>query len=179
MSVYYEHFKLATEKNKSGIDYYGRFKVGKGIAKDDVGAIYRAILHQRGYGARDFDEMNGYGFWQDLWSMGKPLLTKGLKYLGSLGVNTVSNIAHDAMEGKNIKEAAQDRFQEAQDDIVARVPGTVKDIFGDNKSRGYKRRGRKRGANSRQSAGAIVAAAREKRSKNDSREKFPGLKYLK
>lgn len=175
MSIYYEHFKSSIQKNRKGIDYYNRFKLGKGVANEDVGSIYKAILHQRGYGLRDFDEINGYGFWNDLWEIGKPMLTKGLKYLGSLGVDAVSDIAHNALEGKNIRESAKERFEKVKDDIVAQVPGAIRSVFGNTNSPEYKRRGKKRKPNSQQSPGAIVASARKKR----SQESFPGLKFLK
>jgi hypothetical protein len=68
---------------------------------------------QAGSGVAGFEGVQyqrGHGFFGRLFgSIIRPLLG----YLGKLGLSTGVNVASDYLEGKNIKEAAQDRLKEA------------------------------------------------------------------
>lgn len=176
MSIYYNHFRASIDHNKNRIDYYGHFRDKKGrgrLLDDDIGSFYKAALHQRGYGMRDFDEIQGYGFWQDLWAIGKPLLTEGLKFFGAKAVDTAANVARDAIEGKNVKDSAVSRLAEAKDDVIAQVPGAITGLFRKRSEPDrYKGVAKKRKTISQRSAGALATAARKRGGK------FPALKYF-
>lgn len=178
MIIYYNHFKASIECNKHQIDYYNHFrnKKGKGRERsdnDDIGSIYKAALYQRGYGPRDFDEIQGYGFWQDLWAIGKPLLTEGLKFFGAKAVDTAANVARDAIDGKNVKESTMSRLTEAKDDVIAAVPGAITGLFRKRANPNpYKGVSERRKTISQRSAGALATAARK------TGGEFPALKYL-
>lgn len=168
MNPYYEHFKNAlsqssAKENSLSNPYYDRFKTisGSGFKTDkDVGNIYAGTLHQMGYGYRDFDSMRGEGWLSDIFNnVAKPLLIQGAKYLGLKGVDMVSNIASDAIKGKDLKEAVNDRFVETKDAVVQEVPKTVFGLF----KKGNKDATHKRKAISRPSAGALVTSASKRR----------------
>lgn len=176
MSIYYDHFKTSMKLNNQPKDYYTHFRNKKGRGRtsdDDIGSIYKASLSQRGYGLRDFDEIEGYGFWQDLWAIGKPLLKEGLRFFGTKAVDTAANVARDAIEGKNVKESAISRLAEAKDDVIAQVPGTITGLFRKRHSSDlYKGNSKKRKTISQPSAGILATAARKKGGE------FPALKYF-
>jgi hypothetical protein len=121
--------------------------IGGGYTADEndyIGNTYREALYQRGYGFRgdiiDYDEMYGLG-WSDtlrsIFNFAKPLLKRGAEFLGKKAVDTVSNIAHDAISGENIKESAKRHITDTKDEIFAKAPEAVANLL--NKSNSRKR----------------------------------------
>lgn len=127
---------------------------------EDIGDVYKGIMYQRGYGLGygvDINEMNGLGFGDSLMNVFRyimPALKSGAKYLGDKAISTAADIAHDAIAGRNIGEAAKEHVTKAGKEIFARAPDTL-----------FNRGGVKRKANSRPSAGELVAGARKKKRK--------------
>lgn len=187
MNPYYEHFRVSAEHRPSA-DYYKRFKttVGGGVPPEDIGSVYRSILHQQGYGLRNFNEVQGLGFWSDLWAMGRPLMHEGLRYFGAKAVDTASNIAQDAINGKNVKDAIETRFKEAKHDVIAKVPGAVKgavrNLFAKDENMEsalmHKENRKRRRPTSHLSPGILATAARSKRRKIVGQGIFPALEYF-
>lgn len=154
--------------------------VGSGLAdnRDEIGDLYRNnVLYQRGYGFSeeyDFSDTYGVGFgdviMQLLRAAGPVLkqgLTSGLKMLGNTAVNTAANIAQDAIAGQNMKNSAKKHVTAAAEQVFAKAPGIVTELI-------KKRTAEKRKANSRPSAGKLVASARRRR----TLEEYPALKNL-
>ena len=175
MNPYYEHFKTV---------------YGSGLAKNDdrpIGGVYRGILYQRGYGLGQYNysDRHGLGFMDGLAGFARfilPSVKNGLKYLGSQAVETVANIAQDAIAGNDIKNSAKRRVREAAQDIFAKAPKAIMQAVSGDKSRGVKRR-----ALSHKNAGKLVASARQptKRPKKSQNivgkgllEQFPALQRL-
>lgn len=176
MNPYYEHFKQVC---------------GSGFNKDDaqsVGGVYRGVLYQRGYGLGqyyNYSDRHGLGFMDGLASFARfllPSMKSGLKYLGNQAVETVANIAQDAIAGNNLKDSATRRVRETTQDIFAKAPEAIIQAVNGNKSRGTKRR-----TVSYESAGKLVASARRppKRSKKAKHivgkgllQQFPALQRL-
>jgi hypothetical protein len=167
MNPYYEHFKLV---HGGGLD--------KDEGKEGVGGVYRSVLYQRGYGLGqyyDYSDRHGLGFMDGLMSVARfvlPSMKSGLKYLGNQAVETVANIAQDAIAGKDIKESAKERVRSTAQEIFAKVPAALADTLSGDKRTGVKRR-----AVSRTSAGRLVASARKpaKRAKKRHHSVDPGL----
>lgn len=144
--------------------FYEEFKrdamVGRGLGDgDEIGDVYRSVLYQKGYGlGYDFDpgEVHGLGFADGFMSLiryAMPVLKSGLQFLGKQAVSTAANIAQDAIEGKNVKEAAKEHIIRAGEDIFAKAPTAIADAV-------INRTGKKRKVVSQQSAGELVARAR-------------------
>ncbi len=153
-----------------------------------IGGVYKGVLYQRGYGLGqyyDYSGRHGLGFVDGLMSLARlvmPTMKTGLKYLGNQAVETVANIAQDAIAGKELKEAAKQRVQETAKDIFAKAPAAIVQAIGGDKSKAVKRR-----AVSHKSAGRLVASARRpaKRAKKSQSlvgkgllEQFPALEKL-
>ena len=153
--------------------------VGSGLGdRNEIGEVYRNnILHQRGYGFSDeydFSDTYGVGFgdaiMQFLRVAGPVLkkgLTSGLKMLGNTAVNTAANIAQDAIAGQNVKDSARKHASAAAEEVFAKAPAIVTELI-------KKRTAEKRKANSRPSAGKLVASARRRR----TLEEYPALGKL-
>lgn len=148
--------------------YYEMFKAihGHGLSHPDhkVGNVYRSVLYQRGYGlghCYDYSDRHGLGFIDSLTNLVRlamPAMKDGLRYVGKQAVNTVANIAHDAIAGKNVKDAAKLHVADAARDVFAKAPAAILSSMADgNKTRGVKRK-----ASSHQSAGKLAASARPK-----------------
>jgi hypothetical protein len=130
--------------------FYSHFKVlastGQGInLEDGIGDVYRGVLFQRGYGlgynAADVYAMQGLGFQDVLSSLFRvvsPYLQSGLRYLGNEAVSTVANIAKDAINGENVKEAAKQRTANTAEEIYAKAPDAIARVF--NKKNGTVKR---------------------------------------
>lgn len=145
--------------------FYEQFKhdamIGGGLGdQEGIGDVYRSSLYQRGYGLGfdvDFSETHGLGFADGLMSLiryAMPMLKGGLQYLGKQAVSTAANIAQDAIEGKNVKEAAKEHISKAGEDLFAKAPAAIADAV--IKTGGVKRKA----SFSRESPGVLVSRAR-------------------
>lgn len=108
---------------------------GGGLGDDDIGSLYKSIQFQQGYGFGYMDpfpyESYGLGFGESissLFRMAIPYLKEGQTYLGKKAVNTVANIANDAIEGKSVPESAKRHVYEAADDVFAKAPAHLAQI---------------------------------------------------
>jgi hypothetical protein len=75
---------------------------------------------------------------RSLFNFAKPLFRKGAEFLGRKAVDTVANIAHDAISGDNVKESAKRRLVDTGQEIFAKAPEAVVQLMG-NKSKKQKR----------------------------------------
>lgn len=156
--------------------------VGEGKPSQELGHIYKTVLHQRGYGfgqrpgnAR-FYLTNGFGWSEALakvFTFAKPLLEKGMQYLGQKAFGTVANIAQDALNGENILGATKKHVTDTAEDIFAQAPGAIMSSV-------LKRAGLKRKRIIQQSSGQLVTSARRaKRQRravgNGLHQKYPAL----
>lgn len=194
MNPYYEYFKKSASesqvnKGEKYNPYYEYFKEisGNGFSPDEaMGNIYKGTLRQMGYGYHDFDSMRGDGWLSDIFNnVAKPLLIQGAKYLGLKGVDMASNIATDAIKGKNLVDSTKERFQETKDSVLEEVPKAIFGVFKKNN----KAMPPKRKAISRPSAGTLVTSGSKRRkitgkgfTNNQFHRKltdhFPVLQYL-
>lgn len=145
--------------------------VGSGAPGPEMGSIYKSVLHQRGYG---FGQRPGFGSyrmktgfgWNEALAMvfkfAKPLIARGLKYLGKRAVATASSVAQDAFAGENILSSAKKHITETASDVFAKAPGAI--VSSILKGSGQKRKG-----TIQQSSGQLVASARQKKRKKTGR----------
>jgi hypothetical protein len=93
--------------------------------------IYRGQALMSGYGVQ-----RGYGLGNTFkrfmrWVVplykryAQPKLESGLRELGRTAVSTASNIANDAISGRNVKEAAEEHINTAVDSIKDKVEKTL------------------------------------------------------
>lgn len=148
---YFEHFMAVVGEGSAGSDN-----------GDDIGYVYRTVPYQRGYGwgyhEMDYMQTHGLGFGEtiaSLFNFAKPLVTKGLKFLGTTAVDTAANIAQDAISGENVGSAAKRRLTDAAEDIFARAPDVIMENV-------FKNRGSNRKRFIQPSAGELVASARRR-----------------
>jgi hypothetical protein len=125
---YYDHFAAIIGEG----DNNSKKKDDDDDKDDDIGDTYRGVLYQRGFGNRfvydDYDEIYGLGWGstlKNLFNFAKPLFTQGAKYLGKKAVDTVANIASDAIAGENIKESAKRRITDTGEEIYAKAPEAI------------------------------------------------------
>jgi hypothetical protein len=119
--------------------FYEEFQhlVGHGVDRDEgVGDVYKGVFYQRGYGlgfnTTDYGDVYGLGFADNLMSMFRfalPVLKTGLQYLGKQAVSTAANIAQDAIEGRNMKDAAKEHLTNSAQNIFAKAPEMLRDQF--------------------------------------------------
>jgi hypothetical protein len=108
---------------------------------DQAKGIYRAPPIQRGYGqtGRGIGQMLNR-FMQWITPLAKkhvlPAIESGAKYLGHNVVDSLSNVAKDTIEGKNIAEASKDRFEGLVQKIKRKVETTL-DPSDDNAMENY------------------------------------------
>lgn len=162
---------------------------GGGLRRDEknrIGDVYHGVLYQRGYGLaphfHDYSDIHGLGFLDGMTSLFRfamPLVKTGMRYLGGQAINTVADIARDALAGRDIKESAVRHATEVADDIFAKAPDAILEALGN------KRRGLKRKPVIQQSAGKLVSAARIKRPRQSGNIvgkglmiKYPALEKL-
>lgn len=180
MNPYYDHFrgKLAMRAQNSsagGNPYYAHFRItqGKGLPNDseEFGHIYRRILHQRGYG-RHLQYGLGWGdAFGKIFNSIKPLLIKGLQYLGQTAVSTGANIASDVISGEDLSDAAKNRLTEAKEDLYAKAPGAVQSLVNSGLQASNKGPSTRRKTLSRQSVGHLATSARISHTHNRKRKK--------
>ena len=108
--------------------------------RDSIGPLYKSIHFQRGYGIGYVDpfpyETYGLGFGDsisNLFRMALPYLKQGLKHLGKKAVDTVANVAHDVIEGRNIPEAAKEHVTTATQELIAKAPKALTELMNKNK----------------------------------------------
>lgn len=99
--------------------YYDFFKdsIGKGEGKYyiGIGEPYRTSSHyQKGYGLLGGTaQIRGDGFGNilsSLWRMAFPMIKTSAKKLGSAALDVATNVASDALAGKDIKDSAKEHL---------------------------------------------------------------------
>ena len=158
-------------------------------SSDEIGELYRSVLHQRGYGLNtemmDHDHVYGLGFGElmgRLFRAAAPHLKSGLKYLGKSAVVTAANVAEDAINGADIKESAMkhvgDAVSDAAGEVFARAPKFLGEVSGFKSGKA-----KKRPAVTKETPGRLVARARSKSKRKRARvtynpSDYPGLARL-
>lgn len=92
--------------------------IGKGIGKyySGIGEVYRSgARYQKGYGllgvSSNYYRGDGFGsILSSLWRVAFPMIKTGAKRLGSAALDVASNVAADALQGKDIKESAKEHL---------------------------------------------------------------------
>lgn len=135
---YYDQLKLYCPKRGGAAE-----GLDEDIDRENIGSLYRSIQFQRGFGLGSVDpfpyDTYGLGFGDsisNLFRMAVPYLKEGLKHLGKKTVAAVANVAQDAIEGRNIPEAAAEHAETAARDIVAKIPTALSATMGDKSKRG-------------------------------------------
>jgi hypothetical protein len=99
--------------------YYDYFKdsIGQGEGKYyiGIGEPYRtSSRYQRGYGlSNGFYRTRGDGFGNilsSIWRMAFPMIKTSAKKLGSAALDVATNVASDALAGKDIKDSAKEHL---------------------------------------------------------------------
>lgn len=101
--------------------YYEYFKdsIGKGSGKyyPGIGEVYRSSTrYTKGYGILgihgELHRGEGLGnIFSSLWRMAFPMIQTGAKKLGSAALDVATNVAADALQGKDIKESAKEHLK--------------------------------------------------------------------
>jgi hypothetical protein len=68
-----------------------------------------------------------------------PVLKRGAKIVGTEAIKTASNIANDAIKGRNIREASREHLEEAVDSLSAQALSNLQTGSGISKTK-YKKR---------------------------------------
>lgn len=124
------------------------------LEKSKINDQYNSLYNQTGNGAnipiyRGGSVQRGYGLgsiFSGLVKSAIPLLKSGAKSLGKTALKTGLNVARDAIEGKNIKQAFTDNLQQAGSETLDNLIDTV------SKSSHRKKRTNKRRMTSNDSA---------------------------
>lgn len=89
---------------------------GSGIFYPGIGEVYRSqsryINKPNGFG-RICRQQRGEGFGtilKSLWNMAFPMIKTGAKKIGSAALDVATNVAADALKGKDIKESAKEHL---------------------------------------------------------------------
>ena len=100
--------------------YFDFFKdsIGHGPGKyySGIGEVYRSgARYQKGYGllgvSSNYYKGDGFGsILSSLWRVAFPMIKTGAKRLGSAALDVASNVAADALQGKDIKESAKEHL---------------------------------------------------------------------
>jgi len=98
--------------------YYDYFKdaIGQGDGKYyvGIGEPYRvSSRYQKGYGLGITGRTRGDGFGNilsSLWRMAFPMIKTSAKKLGTAALDVATNVASDALAGKDIKESAKEHL---------------------------------------------------------------------
>ena len=115
-------FIIPNESDGEEHPYLEFFKdsIGKGNGKyySGIGEVYKSSSrYQKGYGLLGVSQ-NDYGRRGDglgsmlssLWRVAFPMLKTGAKKLGSAALDVATNVASDALQGKDIKESAKEHL---------------------------------------------------------------------
>jgi hypothetical protein len=107
--------------------------------RESIGPLYKSINFQRGYGVGYVDplpyEKYGLGFGDtisNLFRMAVPYLKHGLKHLGRKAVETVANVAQDAIEGQNVPESMKLHAGTTARELMAKAPEALSRIINKN-----------------------------------------------
>lgn len=113
--------------------YFEFFKdsIGKGSNKyySGIGEVYRSSSrYQKGYGLLGVSQ-NNYGrrgdglgsMLSNLWRIAFPMIKKGAQKLGSAALDVATNVATDALSGKNIKEAATEHLKKKGSELLKEI----------------------------------------------------------
>lgn len=113
--------QLADDEPNSD-SYYTFFKdsigEGPGTYLTGIGQVYRTTpRYQRGYGLLGIENNafapHGQGLGSilsSLWKVAAPMIKTGAKKLGSAALDVATNVAADALQGKDIRESAKEHL---------------------------------------------------------------------
>jgi hypothetical protein len=171
--------------------YYEFFKdsIGEGSGQyyRGIGEIYRtSSRYQKGYGllGTSYYRKHGDGFGNilsSLWRVAFPMIKTGAKKLGSAALDVATNVAADALQGKDIREAAKEhltnkgvelikQIQKPDDtsikDVTKTIPA-VSPITTSQSTPSFRKLPRKR-------TGKVTFA----QPRSSKQAKYPALKYL-
>jgi hypothetical protein len=167
------------------LDYF-QDSIGQGSGQyfRGVGELYRtSSRYQKGYGLIGYNyETRGEGLGNilsSIWRVAFPMIKTGAKKIGSAALDVATNVATDALQGKDIREAAKEHLTNKgvellQDlktpstDLSKPVTTTIPADSSVQDAPSFRRLPRKR-------TGKVTFASPKKRSKQ---AKFPALKYL-
>jgi hypothetical protein len=159
---------------------------GPGTYYRGIGELYRASSrYQRGYGLLGATHYSRQGdglgnILSSLWRVAFPMIKTGAKKIGSAALDVATNVAADALQGKNIREAAKEHLTnkgvELLDQIKSSQPTktvtttipAISSVQAVQETPSFRRLPRKR-------TGKVTFATASKRTKQ---AKYPALKYL-
>jgi hypothetical protein len=158
---------------------------GSGQYYRGIGELYRtSSRYQKGYGliGQNYYNRRGDGLGNilsSLWRVAFPMIKTGAKKIGSAALDVATNVAADALQGKDIREAAKEHLTnkgvELLQDIKKPSGETTKSVTTTipadslpQSAPSFRRLPRKR-------TGKVTFASPAKRSKQ---AKYPALKYL-
>lgn len=100
--------------------YYNFFKdsvgEGPGAYLTGIGEVYRTTpYYQKGYGLLGFTNNAARGrglgnIFASLWKIAAPMIKTGAKKLGSAALDVATNVAADALQGRDIRESAKEHL---------------------------------------------------------------------
>lgn len=111
--------------------YYDYFKdsIGKGSGQyyPGIGEVYRSSTrYTRGYGILSvhggLHKGEGLGnIFSSLWRMAFPMIKTGAKKLGSAALDVATNVAADALQGRDIKESAKEHLKTKGSELLQSI----------------------------------------------------------
>lgn len=111
--------------------YFEFFKdsIGQGSGQyyRGIGEIYRtSSRYQKGYGllGSNYYPKHGGGFGNilsSLWRVAFPMIKTGAKKLGSAALDVATNVAADALQGKDIREAAKEHLTNKGVELIHQI----------------------------------------------------------
>lgn len=100
--------------------YYNFFKdsvgEGPGAYLTGIGEVYRTTpYYQKGYGLLGYTNNSARGrglgnIFASLWKIAAPMIKTGAKKLGSAALDVATNVAADALQGRDIRESAKEHL---------------------------------------------------------------------
>lgn len=100
--------------------YYNFFKdsigEGPGAYLTGIGEVYRTTpYYQKGYGLLGYANNTARGrglgsILASLWKVAAPMIKTGAKKLGSAALDVATNVAADALQGRDIRESAKEHL---------------------------------------------------------------------
>lgn len=175
----------ADSASDSYVDFF-KDSIGQGPGKyySGIGEVYRSgSRYQKGYGLLGTSSYyyRGEGFGNilsSLWKMAYPMLKTGAKTLGTAALDVATNVASDALQGKNIAESAKQHLTDKGTELIQSLqqqqqntPSPAETAISApppsvSKTPTFRRLPRKR-------TGQVTFAKPSKQSK-----RFPALKYM-
>lgn len=135
----------AAAENTDSDSYYTFFKdsigEGPGTYFTGIGEVYRSTPHyQRGYGLLGFPSNStlprgrGLGsIFASLWKIAAPMIKTGAKKLGSAALDVATNVAADALQGKDIRESAKEHLSTSGTQLLKTLNPNLGATAGSNK----------------------------------------------